>query len=261
MDLVPIDRVGSRRIPGVMLTDSRAAPEGTRTGGSRGNGTESTAHLDPRVIVAPGPKVRGSLARHREFYLKPPSSLVAPGDTVPYTPALGTLSYRGQLGILLRPTERHTPADRILDHVEAVVLAAEVVSIDRLKVGWEGTMWHVRYGEGGAFDGSCPVGPVLARIRADEMDGLQLDDGREPVPADVGAIAEFLAYVSHWLTLGPNILVLAGSRHGPKLDLDGRDPRVLFEPPEPRVGPGGRIRTDGGVLGQIDVPITDREVN
>lgn len=224
--------------------------------GNPADSAPSDVRLDVRVVVAPGPATSGRLASHREFYLKPPHSLVPPDGVISHRPELGSLSYRGQLGLILEPTDRHTPPDRILERVAFVVLAAEVVSIERLAVGWEGTMWHVRYGEGGAFDGSCPVGAVAAPIRtAADLQGLRLVDDWGATDVEVGQVAEFLAYVNRWLALGPGVLVLAGAGHGPRLELDGADPVVVFDAAEPRVGPGGHVRVDGGALGRIDVSV------
>ena len=238
VDLARIDALGSH---------SAAAPDhslGTSVHGVR---------LDPRVIVASGPEVVGRLERHREFYLKPRQCLLPAEGVIPYRFQLDPLSYRGQLGLLLEPTDRHTPAAAILDRVRSVVLAAEVVSIARLEVGWEGTMWHVRYGEGAAFDGSCPIGPSMATVSGpEELDDLVLVDEWGTFAPDLGAVADFLAYVNRWLLLGPDVLVLAGAGHGPRLELQGLNPVAVFDDREPRVRRGEHVRVDGGPLGRID---------
>lgn len=242
MDIVPVTLAGS--------ADAASATAGGSPGGIL---------LAPRVIIAPGPRVDTALIRHREFYVKPRHSLLPPDGVVPHRRELGALSYRAQLGFLLQPTDRHTPAPDILRSVRGLVAVAEVVSVDRLEVGWEGTMWHIRYGEGGAFDGSCPVGPSLARIDRDTVEealgAIGLTDSWGTSEIDPGAAAEFLEYVNQWIRLGPDVLVLAGARHGPRLELDGRQPRVVFDDVEPRVLPGGRIKVDAGVLGRIDVAV------
>lgn len=222
------------------------------------------ARLRPRVIIAPGPRADRALARHREFYVKPAHCLLPPGGAIGHRPELGALSYRAQLGFLLAPTDRHTPATEILGRVRGVVGVAEVMSTDRLEVGWEGTMWHIRYGEGGAFDGSCPVGPSLARFDSSDDPGaalgdLRLADAWGAWDVDSGEVAEFLGYVNRWIQLGPDVLVLAGAGHGPRLELEGRQPRVVFGADEPRVLPGQRVTVDAGRLGRIDVAVEHPE--
>jgi hypothetical protein len=222
--------------------------------------TVTVTRLRPRVIIAPGPQAEGALARHREFYVKPTHCLLQPDGRIVHRPELGVLSYRAQLGFIFAPTDRHTPSTEILGRVRGMVAAAEVVSIDRLEVGWEGTMWHIRYGEGGAFDGSCPVGPALARFDGtrnlgDALADIRLADGWGSCDIDQGAVAEFLGYVNRWIRLGPDVLVLAGAGHGPRLELDGHQPRVAFDASEPRVLPGQRITVEAGALGRIDVAV------
>lgn len=243
VDVVPVSVTGSRERP------SAQPDSGTRD-----------AVLTPSIIVAPGPRVDSGLDRHREFYVKPAHCLLAPAGTLPYRPDLGTLSYRAQLGFILEPTDRFTPPAQILSRVRGLVAAAEVVSIDRLEVGWEGTMWHIRYGEGGAFDGACPIGPSMARIGAgdslpEQLEGLRLTDAWGSFGIDVGDVASFLGYVNRWLRLGPEVLVLSGAGHGPRLRLDGQQPTVVFDEREPRVRAGGMITVEAGILGAIGVQI------
>jgi 2-keto-4-pentenoate hydratase/2-oxohepta-3-ene-1,7-dioic acid hydratase in catechol pathway len=220
--------------------------------------TDVTFHAPfrPGVVVAAGPEpAGGDLRGHREFYLKSAHTVIGPNSAIPYHPGLGTLSYRGQLGLVLARTPRHTPAERILERVIAAVVSADVVSIDLLRPAWEGTMWHIRYGEGGSFDGSCPVGPEL--VTADELrlGELRLEDAAGDLPVDADAIAELLAYVSHWMALGPEVLVLTGGTHGPVFEREpSGEPVVTFGPAEPRLGPGDRVRVNSAI-GSLDVPI------
>jgi hypothetical protein len=216
------------------------------------------APLEPKMIVAPGPRLgRGVKAAHREFYLKPASSVLPPRGAIPRRSELGLLSYRAQLGIRLRPTDRWTPAVEILDRVLELVLAAEVMSIERLGVGWEGTMWHVRYGEGAAFDGACALGPWTVTPDELRIEEVELSDAWGAWAVQPAEVAEFLAYVNRWLPLGPDVLVLAGAAHGPELLLEGGQPSVIFGAAEPRIAPGGLVSAHAGVLGEIGARVEE----
>jgi 2,4-diketo-3-deoxy-L-fuconate hydrolase len=216
--------------------------------------------LEPVTVVAPGPRIDPSASRdlsaHREFYLKSSHTLQGARDPMPYRDAVGTLTYRAQLGLVMRPgTGRHVPSGSVLDGVLGAVLAAEVMSVDLLRVGWEGTMWHTRFGEGASFDGSCPLGPWLATGEDLGLGNVTLRDPWGEALVDLGVVAEELAYVSRWMALGPDLLVLVGSPHGPLLRLDGTEPVVEFAEDEPRVVAGGVITASGTGLGEIEATV------
>ncbi len=215
--------------------------------------------LRPAVVVAPGPRLdpehEDRLAKHREFYLKSAHTLIGPTGTIPYRPALGTLSYRAQVGLVMGTTPRHAPAGTVLDGVLGAVLAAELYSIDLLRVGWEGTMWHVRYGEGASFDGACPIGGFFVSADEFELDGLPLEDSTQTSKVRREDVAGFVSYVSRWMTLGPSTLVLAGSSHGPLLSIEDREPVLRFPELEAQVREVGRITARSAPLGEIDIRI------
>lgn len=212
------------------------------------------------VVVAPGPRPdpeldRERLARHREFYLKSAHTVVATGCRLRYRSALGQLSYRAQLGLLFEDTPRHTRADRILDHLRSISLVAELVSVDLLRVGWEGTMWHVRYGEGASFDDSCVVADEL-RDPADLVGtAIELEDAWGTAPVDWPAVAEFCEHVNDWMALRPDMLILAGSVHGPILTIEHSDAVLRFPPDEPRLVAGDSLRVGSPQLGEVTATV------
>ena len=217
---------------------------------------EVSWHSRLAVVVGPGPRPDpdldvARLARHREFYLKSPHTVVASGSRLRYRPALGRLSYRAQLGLLFDDAPRHTPAERILEHVRGVVLAAELLSVDLLRVGWEGTMWHIRYGEGASFDDSCVVAETIHEPGGVVGAEIGLTDVTGTARVDWEAVAGFCAYVSDWMALRPDMLLLAGSARGPVLSVDGADAVVRFPDPEPRLDPGDALAISSPQLGEV----------
>ncbi len=212
------------------------------------------------VVVAPGPRPDPALdverlIRHREFYLKSAHTVVPSGARLRYRSALGLLSYRAQLGLLFEDTPRHTPAERILDHLRGVTLAAELTSVDLLRVGWEGTMWHVRYGEGASFDDSCVVAERILEPNGLVGAPLDLDDDWGVAPVDWDIVAEFCEYVNGWMALRPDTLILAGSAHGPQLSIEGSDAIVQFPPDEPRLASGDSLHASSPKLGRVTATV------
>lgn len=173
------------------------------------------------AVIAPGPLLPAGDAharRYREFHVKP-GSVLDGGPTVDVA-GLGGIGYRVQLGLTFAGTPIGTPADRILETLDSVRLVIELIAADRLTIGWEGPRWHVRYAEGVAFDGSCRMGgPAAADIRHRGELEVRHTEGRDLISwADV---ADFAAFVNRGLELDRSILVLAGSRRGPALDIGG----------------------------------------
>ena len=214
------------------------------------------------VVVAPGPRPDPDLdverlQSHREFYLKSAHTVVSGARTLRYRPALGKLSYRAQLGLRFDVPARHTPADEILEHLHSVVLAAEIVSVDLLQVGWEGTMWHVRYGEGGSFDDSCLLAGDLIDAKTVLATRPVIEDPMGPTEVEWSSVAEFAAYVNGWMELREDVLLLAGSSHGPVLSLDGADAVVRFPPDELRVGPGDEVWVRSPQLGEARATVVE----
>lgn len=215
--------------------------------------------IAPTTVVAPGPRLGATgrdLGRHREFYLKSAHTLHPPAQRVPYREAVGTISYRAQLGIVVQPgTGRWPDPATVLDKVLGIVLVAELMSVDLLRVGWEGTMWHTRFGEGASFDGATVCGPWLATDEDAVLAAITLSDQWGDAAVDTLSVADELAYVGRWIALEPSLLVLAGSPHGPVLRLDGTEPLIDFDAREPRVGPGDRVSAAATGLGTIDAQI------
>lgn len=263
-EIVPLERQLAELIAdgraGLELAGRRALDSGRSP--VRLDDVELLPPIQPVTIVGPGPRLDGAalrdLSRHREFYLKSAHTLQPGSRPIPYRAAVGTLSYRAQLGVLMEPgTGRHLSLDDARERVLGVILIAELMSVDLLRVGWEGTMWHTRFGEGASFDGSTPCGPWLAVSDGVAIDRTTLSDSWGDVAVEASEVAEQIAYVSQWLALGPEVLVLAGSRHGPVLTLEAEEPVIAFGPDEPRLRVGGRVRAAGEGLGEIDAAIGD----
>src|SRR3954447_13586561 len=85
-------------------------------------GTELLAPCEPTKIVAGGANYHGHLKevglpvpQIPVFFLKPPSSLIGPGQAVVYPPQTKKLEYEGELAVVVRRPMHCTPPERVLD--------------------------------------------------------------------------------------------------------------------------------------------------
>ena len=150
------------------------------------------------------------------LFLKPPSSLLAPGGSV-VMPALSKrIDYEGELGIVIGRRCRNLGDDvDVREFIRGYVLVNDVTARDIQKSDGQWT-------RGKGFDTFCPVGPIVS----DEIDPC----GGAPVTvttrlngelrqtgstADlIFPIAELLRYISAFTTLEPGDLIPTGTPAG-----------------------------------------------
>jgi 2-keto-4-pentenoate hydratase/2-oxohepta-3-ene-1,7-dioic acid hydratase in catechol pathway len=179
-------------------------------------------------------------------FLKSPTSVCGPSDTIRLLPGSTTTDYEVELGVVLgRELRGCNHPGEALAAVAGYVLAQDVS--DRALQLERGGTWT----KGKSADTFCPLGPWL--VTPDELgaegpsglrlrltvDGLVRQDGS---PADlVFDVGEVLAYVSGVMTLEPGDVVLTGTPAG-----------VAMGRPEPRpyLRHGVLVEADGGVLGR-----------
>jgi len=150
------------------------------------------------------------------LFLKPPSSLLAPGGTV-VMPALSKrIDYEGELGIVIGRRLRNLgPDEDPRPYIRGYCLVNDVTARDIQKSDGQWT-------RGKGFDTFCPVGPIVS----DEIDPC----GGAPVTVTtrlngelrqtgstsdlIFPIAELLRYISAFLTLEPGDLIPTGTPAG-----------------------------------------------
>ena len=146
------------------------------------------------------------------LFLKPPSTLLAPGEAIVMPLASNQVEYEGEIGVVVGATLRHADEATAARSVRGLCAVNDVTARDLQKSDGQ---WTRAKG----FDTFCPVGPEV------------------PAPADLGAVTVvtrvngvekqrgtgsmmvfnipfLLSYISRIMTLEPGDLVCTGTPAG-----------------------------------------------
>lgn len=150
------------------------------------------------------------------LFLKPPSSLLAPGGTVRMPALSKRVDYEGELAIVIgQRCSRLSPAEDPLDYIRGYTIVNDVTARDIQKSDGQWT-------RGKGWDSFCPVGPIVS----DEIDPLDGDPvtvttrlnglvKQQGSTTDLIFPLDFLLrYISASITLEPGDLIPTGTPSG-----------------------------------------------
>ena len=145
-------------------------------------------------------------------FLKPPTSVVGPGDPVRLPAGVGRVDHEAELAVVIgKPARDLTPADA-LSHVWGYTAANDVTAREQQKSDGQWT-------RGKGHDTFCPIGPWIEteldpsdlRVRC-EVDEVLRQDGRtRDLIHDIPSV---LAFITSFMTLLPGDVVLTGTPAG-----------------------------------------------
>lgn len=146
------------------------------------------------------------------LFLKPPSSLIGPGEPILLPTVSKQVEYEGEIGVVLSKRLRRASAEEARGAIAGLVAANDVTARDLQK---SDSQWTRAKG----FDTFCAVGPMGPAPRdlstllvTTRVNGVERQRGRT---ADmVFDIPMLLAYISQVMTLEPGDLVLTGTPEG-----------------------------------------------
>jgi 2-keto-4-pentenoate hydratase/2-oxohepta-3-ene-1,7-dioic acid hydratase in catechol pathway len=154
----------------------------------------------------------GSVPEEPLVFMKPPSSLLAPGETVLLPAVSERVDYEAELGVVIGRRGRNVSVDDALDHVFGYTALCDVTARD---LQARDDQWTRAKG----FDTFCPTGPVLVtsldptklKIRLWQNDTLRQDGETADL---VFSVRELIAYLSGIMTLEPGDLIATGTPDG-----------------------------------------------
>lgn len=150
------------------------------------------------------------------LFLKPPSSLLAPGGVIEMPALSNRVDYEGELGIVIgRRCRNLGPDEDVRPYIRGYTIVNDVTARDLQKSDGQWT-------RGKGFDTFCPVGPVVS----DEIDPV----GGDPVSLTtrlngemkqhgntrdlIFLIPDLLRYITAAMTLEPGDLIPTGTPSG-----------------------------------------------
>ena len=146
------------------------------------------------------------------LFLKPNSSLLAPGGTVVLPPESERVEHEAELGVVIGKRCKNVSREEALAHVYGYTCVGDITARDLQKKDGQ---WARAKG----FDTFCPVGPwietalnpaalrVVCRVNGD----VRQDGSTADMLFDVPAL---IAYVSRMMTLMPGDLLVTGTPEG-----------------------------------------------
>jgi len=148
------------------------------------------------------------------IFLKPPSSLIASGDSIVYPALSERVDFEGELGVIIGKRARHVKAADAASYVLGYTCVNDVTARDLQKKDGQWT-------RGKGFDTFCAVGPSMTpREDVDEatltvrtyVDGEKKQEA--PVSEMMFSVDAIISYVSEFMTLEPGDLIATGTPPG-----------------------------------------------
>jgi len=163
------------------------------------------------------------------IFLKPPSSLIASGDSIVYPSLSERVDFEGELGVVIGKRARHVKAAEAGDYVLGYTCVNDVTARDLQRKDGQWT-------RGKGFDTFCAAGPCM--VPREDIEFAQLTvrtfvDGdkkqESPVTEMMFGVDVIIAYVSEFMTLEPGDLIATGTPPGVGPLLPGSKVRVEIE--------------------------------
>lgn len=154
------------------------------------------------------------------LFLKAPSAVIGPGDSIELPPASQQVEHEGELGVVIgRLTRKLSGDDNPLDYVFGYTCVNDVTARDLQRK-------DVQFTRGKSFDTFCPVGPwiqtELDPANVTVTTRLNGEIKQQGNTADMAfPVAFLIRYISEIMTLYPGDLIATGTPAGVSKMKDG----------------------------------------
>lgn len=148
------------------------------------------------------------------IFMKPPSSLLAPGKNIRRPKISERVDYEGELGVVIGKTCRKlSDADDVKPYILGYTCVNDVTARD---IQWKDEQWT----RGKGFDTFCPVGPLVVQ-ELDPWAGVSVETRVNNEIKQQGNTKDFIypldvviRYISQVMTLFPGDLIATGTPKG-----------------------------------------------
>jgi 5-oxopent-3-ene-1,2,5-tricarboxylate decarboxylase/2-hydroxyhepta-2,4-diene-1,7-dioate isomerase len=172
-------------------------------------------------------------------FFKPPTSLVGHGTPVVYPTGVKYLHYEAELAVVIGRRSRRLRSEEAAEAVRGYTIANDVTVRDYI-----GNFYRPPVKAKG-WDTFCPIGPVLVEAEVPDPHRLGLrafvngELRQQGTTADLAySVWEMIAFLSEFMTLEPDDVILTGT------------PRGISH-----VHPGDRMRIEVDGLGALENPV------
>lgn len=161
------------------------------------------------------------------IFLKPPSSIIGPGETIMLPPQSQQVEHEAELALVIGRRGRRIKAEDAPDYILGYTIANDITARDLQR---SDSQWT----RGKGFDTFCPIGPWI-KTDFDPSDALitcyvndemrQMASSRDMVFTD----RQIIAFASSVMTLEPGDVILTGTPAGVSPLMAGDIVRVTIE--------------------------------
>ncbi|KAG4067482.1 hypothetical protein HA402_002759 [Bradysia odoriphaga] len=152
------------------------------------------------------------------IFLKPTSSYLSEGSLIHLPRNLGVIYYELELAVVIGKSARYVSATDGMDYVAGYALALDMTAKEILKSSIsKGLPWTVSK----SFDGACPIGAFIPKACIQNPHELQLTASvngvikqNDSTSEMIFKIPQLIAYVSSFMTLEANDVILTGTPDG-----------------------------------------------
>jgi 2-keto-4-pentenoate hydratase/2-oxohepta-3-ene-1,7-dioic acid hydratase in catechol pathway len=148
------------------------------------------------------------------IFLKPPSSVIAHGESIVLPPESERVEHEGEIGVVIGKRARHVRAADAWEHVAGICPVNDVTARDLQKADGQWT-------RGKGFDTFCPIGemtPLEAVRNRDALEVVCRVNGQERQRGRVAdmafSIPALIEYISRVMTLEPGDVIATGTPAG-----------------------------------------------
>jgi 2-keto-4-pentenoate hydratase/2-oxohepta-3-ene-1,7-dioic acid hydratase in catechol pathway len=186
---------------------------------------DSDFDLIPTKIVAVARNYRAhademkvELPDEPEFFLKPPSSLLASNGTVILPRVSGRVDHEVELAVVIRIRAKRITPKHVKEHILGYTVMVDVTARDiQTQAKQKGMPWTIAKG----YDTFAPVGPRIVPVQAINEKNLGIwlkvnsqDRQRGNTGQMIFSVEHLVSYVSHIMTLEPMDIIATGTPAG-----------------------------------------------
>jgi 2-keto-4-pentenoate hydratase/2-oxohepta-3-ene-1,7-dioic acid hydratase in catechol pathway len=146
------------------------------------------------------------------IFLKPPTTVIGPGEAVAYPPMSAQVDYEAELGIVIRDQVKNIGPEQARDHILGYTCANDVTARDLQRKDGQWTRAK-------SFDTFCPAGPwIETELDPDDLlvesylNGKRRQSSR--TAQFIFPVDRLVSFISQIMTLSPGDLIITGTPAG-----------------------------------------------